>query len=209
MDRNNQTVKWLSGLFFLALVSFVLEVVTDFTIHDRWVSWVQKALSAGIVVCLYCLHPMEGTYRFSAICQAVTVLLSFATLLWGTFLVPALTAAGHTVALAILTLAFKCLFFVIWAFSVLGACLEKRAHSLLVSPKEPAFAVKWRRLFFWQLAFSALFSIGTAVTTALSMRFQWDTATVAPVWAILQLPVRIVQVVYLNYLHKTIRLVRE
>lgn len=209
MERNNQTTKWLSGLFFLSLLGFALGVIKEFTINDNWASWVQKAISAGIVVCLYCLRTMQKNYRFSALCRAVTLLLSLGVLLVGTFLLPILTAAERTDELAIISLFSACLSVVISVFSILGAWLEMRAHGLLVSQEEPALAAKWRKLFLWQLAFSLLYSIGTSVTTALLMSFQWDVATVAPVWTILQLPVKIVRILYLYYLYKTIRIARR
>lgn len=209
MGRNNQTTKWLSGLFFLSLLGFVLGVITEFTNNDNWASWVQKAISAGIVVCLYCLHSAQENYRFSALCRAVSLLLGLGKLLAGTFLAPMLTAAGRADTLAIINLASICLSVVISGISILGAWLEMRAHGLLVSQEEPVLAAKWRKLFLWQLAFSLLYSIGTSVTTALLMSFQWDVATVAPVWVILQLPVRIVRILYLYYLYKTIQIARR
>ena len=208
MEQKDQTSKYLSWLLYIGIASISLNVVKDILVNDSWASWLQLLLNAGIVVCLYLLRPAGNNYRLSALARALTLLLSTVALAISTFLLPELIAAPEKMQLFnLFTRASGILMFLL---SILGLWLEYRAHGMLVSGRDIGFQRKWNNLFFLHLGTALFYSLGTYVAAYLQQLLQWDIATThGLVLAILNLPVKAAYLLYLLYLYRTIRLVRE
>ena len=208
MQQKEQTEKWLLGLLYLGIATISLNVVTDILVNDSWASYLQLILSGGTVVCLYMLHLADKQYRLPALIRAVNLVLNLATLSISAFVMPELITTPEK--LNSINLFMSLLGIVMSILSVLGLWFEYRAHGGLVSGADPAFQRKWTALFFWHLGTSLFYSIGTYVAAYLQQLLRWDiTTTYALVLAILQLPGKVVYLLYLLYLYRTIRLVRE
>jgi hypothetical protein len=208
MEQKEQTAKYLSWLLYIGIASISLNVVKDILVNDSWASWLQLLLNAGIVVCLYLLRPAGNNYRLSALARALTLLLSTVALAINTFLLPELIAAPEKMQLFnLFTRASGILMFLL---STLGLWLEYRAHGMLVSGRDIGFQRKWNNLFFLRLGAALFYSLGTYVAAYFQQLLQWDIATThGLVLAILNLPVKAAYLLYLLYLYRTIRLVRE
>ena len=208
MEQKEQTAKYLSWLLYIGIASISLNVVKDILVNDSWASWLQLLLNAGIVVCLYLLRPAGNNYRLSALARALTLLLRTVALAISTFLLPELIATPEKMQLFnLFTRASGILMFLL---STLGLWLEYRAHGMLVSGRDIGFQRKWNNLFFLHLGAALFYSLGTYVAAYLQQLLQWDIATThGLVLAILNLPVKAAYLLYLLYLYRTIRLVRE
>lgn len=210
MQQKEQTAKWLLGLLYLGIAHLALSVIGDIMRNDLLASWIQLALNAGIVVCLFALRPAQRNYRFAATFRGIAFLLSAAGLLIGSILVRLLASTGKLDQLQELNNYTSLLAIFQMAASLLAVWFENLSHGSLVEEAAPALAKKWRTLFFWQLAASVFYSIGTAVAAPLVMFFQWDiTTTYALILSLLQLPGKALKILYILYLYRTIRLVRE
>lgn len=210
MQQKEQTEKWLLGLLYLGIAHLALSVIGDIMRNDLLTSWVQLALNAGIVVCLFALCPAQRNYRFAATFRGIAFLLSAAGLLIGSILVRLLASTGKLDQLQEVNKYTSLLIIFNMAASLLAIWFETRSHGSLVSEAAPALAKKWYALFFWQLAASVFYSVGTAVAAPLVISFHWDiTTTYALILSLLQLPGKAVQILYFIYLYRTIRLVRE
>ena len=208
MEQKEQTSKYLSGLLYIGIATISLNVVMDILVNDSWASWLQLLLNAGVVVCLYLLRPAGNNYRLSALARALTLLLSTVALAISTFLLPELIATPEKMQLFnMYTWVSGTLMFLL---STLGLWLEYRAHGTLVSGRDIGFQRKWSALFFLHLGAALFYSVGTYVAAYLQQLHQWDIGTTpALIMAILELPRKAVYLLYLLYLYRTIRLVRE
>lgn len=210
MEQKEQTAKWLLGLFWLSIAYLAMSVLGDILRNDYLTSWVQLALNAGMVVCLFSLRPAQHNYRFAAIFHGIVFLLSTAGLLISSILVRLLASTGKLEQLQELNNYTSLLAIFQMAASLLAVWFENLSHGSLVEGAAPALAKKWRTLFFWQLAASVFYSVGTAVAAPLVMFFHWDiTTTYALILSLLQLPGKALKILYILYLHRTIRLIRE
>lgn len=208
MEQKEQTAKYLSWLLYIGIASISLNVVKDILVNDSWASWLQLLLNAGIVVCLYLLRPAGNNYRLSALARALTLLLRTVALAISTFLLPELIEAPEKMQL--FNLFARASGILMFLLSTLGLWLEYRAHGMLVSGRDIGFQRKWNNLFFLRLGAALFYSLGTYVAAYLQQLLQWDIATThGLVLAILNLPVKAAYLLYLLYLYRTIRLVRE
>ena len=208
MEQKEQTTKYLAGLLYLGIASVSLNVITDILVNDGWSFWLQLLLSAGMVACLYLLRSVGSKYLPAALFRAAGLLLNIALQAIGIFWMSRFPDAPETMQLGILIT--RVLGIGASVVSVLGLWFEYRAHGTLVSGGDAALQRKWNTLFFINLGVSLLYSLCTYVAVYLQGLLKWDiSSTYALVLAILQLPGKVVYLLYLLYLYRTIRLVRE
>ena len=208
MEQKEQTTKYLAGLLYLGIASVSLNVITDILVNDGWSFWLQMLLSAGMVACLYLLRSVGSKYLPAALFRAAGLLLNIALQAIGMFWMPRFPDAPETMQLGILIT--RVLGIGASVVSVLGLWFEYRAHGTLVSGGDAALQRKWNTLFFINLGVALFYSLCTYVAVYLQGLLKWDISTTyALVLAILQLPGKVVYLLYLLYLYRTIRLVRE
>lgn len=213
MEQKDQPSKYLSCLLYIGIASISLNVVKDILVNDSWASWLQFVLTGGAALCLYLLTPAGSGYRLASIIQVAYLLLNIAIQAVGSFLIPQFLFSDTMEKTQMLTLLMnvtRVLGIAAAILSILGLWLEYRAHGALVSGADSTFQKKWRTLFFLQLGATLFYSLGTYVAAYLQQLLRWDISTThALVLAILHLPVKAAYLLYLLYLYRTIRLIRE
>ena len=213
MEQKDQTSKYLSWLLYIGIASISLNVVKDILVNDSCASWLQFVLTGGAALCLYLLTPAGSGYRLASIIQVARLLLNIAIQAVGSFLIPQFLFSDTMEKTQMLTLLMnvtRVLGIAAAILSILSLWLEYRAHGALVSGTNRDFQRKWTHLFFISLGAALFYSAGTYVAAYFQQLLQWDIATThGLVLAILNLPVKAAYLLYLLYLYRTIRLVRE
>lgn len=151
-EKKQLPVTWLWGLFYVHLVGCLLSVfalldtVMPFSVGG-WYTWAQRAVSLGIVVCLYLL---SGRYRLAGMARTLGLLCSLLPLGLHTLLqmnVQTYAALSTVLSRASLVLTLIALF------------LEYTAHAAAV----PADKRKWYILLACSLAATLVSSVAIAL----------------------------------------------
>ena len=145
-DSGNNTlcslaVKYLTAIFWLGLVTLIVTLITWLPIPDGWAAWIKRAFNVGTILCLFLLTPVNLRYRKSAFFRTAIFCCTILTLL----------IRNSTFSFLISLISF--------ALSIAAAWHLYRAHAELISGHSEKLARNWRRLFWWELALSALATV--------------------------------------------------
>ena len=181
-----ETAKWLRYLLYCSIATVVLSVITYLPFPDDWATWVQLGLVGGTVFCLFRLEGINPRYRKAAVYRAVYL---------GGILINALLFSSTAILLAASIL------------SIMSVYQEYNAHSDLLAEKDPQLSRKWHSLFTWSIAAAVLAGFGSMVISVITALMGVGAGTiVSVVLAILALPDLIVDIFYLVYLNRTVKL---
>lgn len=187
MKENHQLLeKWLRVLFYLHAVSIINSVISDLTIYDG--TWVGKAITAGVVVCLFQLAPVNGRYRGAAIFRAAMLGCALINPL---VLTPIVVRQGSSEWTSVISTAAVLAVLVLSALSVYQ---EFRGHAEV----EPKLSKNWRGLFIWMLGITVL----SSCVSFIGVQMQLNLSAVGTITAVID---TVLDILYLWYLHQMIR----
>lgn len=184
--RENLPVKWLRYLFYVQIAGIAVSLLGWVSSSEALNVWLGRAVTLGVVVCMYQLSPMDPRYKKSFILRGVMLILTLITYLLhsSTFL---------TLAASVL--------------SILATYQEYHAHSGLVAQQDEQLSGRWSSLFVWEILVSVLTTVLTmAATLILVMGGIGTSAVVAVITVIMKLVSLVLRVLYLVYLNRTAKL---
>lgn len=188
MSENSVPVKWLRSLFYIHFVILGATLSSWLPIQDHWITWFKRILVIGTALCLSQLSLVNAHYRKAALFRII-----------------------HIASLLITSLLFSSSVIILAGaiFSILGTYQEYHAHAQLVAEKEPALSRKWSRFFGWALLVEVLVSfVSSALSVAMTM-LHYDLSHLITFVMIAQsLPRLMVDVFYLIYMNRTVRLLQ-
>ena len=182
--------KWLRVLMYTAIVSLVKSLLGYLPIWpgqlSTWISW---GIMLVMTVTMLLLAPANGRYRTAGILRGVMLACALFTSL----------VMGST----LLTLAAS-------VASIIGIYYEYSGHAELIGDRDSRFSGKWHTLFTWSIIISVLISfISTALAVILVLALpETRVATVlsARVIAILRIPQAIIDIIYIVYIGRMVKL---
>ncbi|MBR5261287.1 MAG: hypothetical protein IKV47_03865 [Oscillospiraceae bacterium] len=142
-------IKYLTILFWLALASLIVTLITWLPIQDRWAVWVKRAFDVGTILCLFLLTPANLRYRKSAFFRTAIFCCTILNLLIGSLLLSSPLLRLSDVLVFILSIGAG------WHLY--------RAHAELIADHSAKMARNWRNLFWWELVLSM---ISTTISVA-------------------------------------------
>lgn len=187
--RWNQ-VRWLLPLFFIHLalsVAFVLSVMGMITASVYvTVEWLLNAASA---VCLFCLTKAHSRFRPAAVLLTVSLIISLLS-----------AQAGAPPLLT--TLSALCV--------MISGIFEFSGHGKIAAQEDFQLAHRWNTLFMFSIGAMFAGAFAFFMTMMLSYLLQPESIFLSLLTVIITyVPDLVVDILYLIYLHKTIRLVKQ
>ena len=182
--------KWLRILLYLQLAAVILAIPNLIPNIGSWVTWIGYGMNALLVYVLLRVSPACGRYRKSAVLKVIylgTVIL--------VMLMPSLGLIG-----SLLTLAGS-------VCGIIASYQEYHGHAEVVTALDEKLAGKWSGLFIWQLVVGILVGLATSAGVIVSM-LSGGSISVELVAVIVSLPALVLQVVYLVYMKRTVRLLQ-
>lgn len=155
-------VKYLTAIFWLGLATLIVTLITWLPIPDGWAAWVKRTFTVGTILCLFLLTPVNLRYRKSALFRTAMFCCTILNLL--TLSSPSLSFLVSLISVAL---------------SIAATWQLYRAHAELISGHSEKLARNWRRLFWWELALSAIamvISVGSSVLVAFLPQTAFDAA---------------------------------
>lgn len=199
----NQKVKWLRLLLCFYVASFAVWALGYLPIFDRLSQWGDILVSAGIILCLFQSSPFSKRYRGAAILKSISLVrMVFYALLPATVLFSMVQMPYYAVVITVIG-------FVELILSWLATYLEHRGHGELIVELDPKLSKKWMVLFLCRLSFAIL---GTVLSYAVGHLYEvlhWGIGVINVVFSVVQFGNKILLMVYLWFLYKTIRLVKQ
>lgn len=187
MVRNGAAIKWLQMWFYIALVSVINSVITVIpAVPATLTAWISRGIMAAMIFCAYKLSSVGERYKKAAVYRAVMLGCTLAVV----FLLKS----------SVLNLAAS-------IFSIMAVYQEYSAHAELIEEQDPKLAGKWHGLFYWGLVAGVLIFFGTMIVAVVASAAEMDIATAAAaIVALLSIPQLIIEVIYLWYLARTIKI---
>lgn len=184
--RENLPVKWLRYLFYVHIASVAVSALGWVSSSSALNVWLGRAVTLGVVVCMYQLAPLNPRYKKSFTLRGVMLILTLITYLL------------HSSML--LTLAASVL-------SILATYQEYHAHSELVAQQDEQLSRRWSSLFIWEIIVSVLTTVLTMAATLIMVMGEIGTsAVVAVITVIMQMVSLVLGILYLVYLNRTAKL---
>ena len=184
-ETNTVAVKWLRYLFYVHIAGIIVSLTT-WLFEGNLAVWLGRAVTLGVVICMYQLSPLNDRYKKSFIFRGVMLILTLITFL--------------LYSSVFLTLAASVL-------SLLATYQEYKAHSELVAAKDAGLSRNWSSLFIWEILVSVATTALTMTATLILVLGEIGTsAVVATITAIMKLVSLVLGVLYLVYLHRTRKL---
>ena len=184
MNENTYSpTKWLQYLLYAGIAA-ALNTILGFLLGDLS-RWLGLAISAAAVYLLFRLVDANERYQKAAI-------FSIVALVAGLFTNVLLTLVGSVC-------------------SIVAQYQEYHAHSELIVERDPRLAGKWRTLFWLQFAVGLVLGLLLSfVSVILVMVSGLETAAATAVLAlVLAVVTLILQVLYLVYLNRTVKLLEN
>lgn len=186
MTDNFAPGKWLRTLFYIHIGLLAATIASWLPIPDQGITWVKRILILATVLCLFRLSPLNPHYHKATIFRGLYIA--------GVLLTPYLFQSF------VITL-------VVSIFSILAAYHTYHGHSRLIACVDADLSQKWSRFFGWALLVEVLTSIGSSILTVAATLMGFSVSSIiSTVMIILTLPRAIVDVCYLIYLNRTVRL---
>lgn len=181
---NENTVKWLQILSYVALVSLLNPVLAMIpALPSGLPLWLSRGIMLAMVLCTYQLRKENGCYQKAALYQAIVLGCNL--------------AVAYLFQSSILTFAASIL-------SIMAVYQEYKGHSELVAALNAKLSAKWHSLFYWGLVVGILLSFGTIIASVLVAVAGMDVdRAVAVIVVVLSIPQVIIDTLYFLYLKKT------
>lgn len=191
--------KWLRFLFYTQAASLAVLIFSAVTGLSAAAAWVGRAVTVGVIVCLFQLFPVNGRYRRSAFfrcaalgCVLLNILLDtvIARLDSWRFLGTVLTLTGSVC-------------FIIAAYQ------EYHAHCDVAATPDQKLSGHWRSLFTWQAAVTVIAVLGSMMAEWLVVFLPIETAILTFVISVMLTGMEIlIQGIYLMYLNRIAHIFR-
>lgn len=179
--------KWLRFLLYIQLAGIVLAICNLIPGINRLTTWLSYLLNAGMVCALLMLSPACIRYRKSAICRVINL----------SSLILAVIIKNLGLLGAIITLAGS-------VCGIIASYQEYHGHGEMVSQADQKLERQWGSLFIWQMIVGVLLGVGTTAGVVVST-ISGGAVSVDAVVAVVALPSIALQVVYLIYLNRTLK----
>lgn len=179
-------IKWLTYLLYLHVASLVLAVINSVAGQGSFTQWISWAVSIGAIVCMYRLREVNPRYQKAALFQGIS--------LGGSLLV---TLGGGLGLLG--TVASVC--------GIVATYQEYHGHSELVAGTDERLSRQWSGLFLWSLVLGLISGFVSTAAVTIGVLAQADTALLTTLAvALVLLAGAVVEVLYLRYMNRTLRL---
>lgn len=204
-SRSELPMNWLRLLFCFHAASLAVSVISNLLSNDDWLSWVSRVIMAGIIICLFQLSPANLRYRRSAILGAVRLILTLIILL---VLSPAYarlmvlnpeSANLLSPVITILNAAELVLHY-------LATYQEYHGHADMTAEADPRLSKNWLSLYIWALIFVVLSTVASLMVIRLFEMAEITAAAVNIFNRIMLVIEKILELLYLWYLYRMIRL---
>lgn len=192
-------VQLLRILFYIQAAGLALSVLDSLLSNDGWIDWINILLMIGTVFCLILLTPSNTRYckagMFRAV-QLLCLLFNMVASAWAFYLVRNSGTVPETSVLS-------------WIASLAALAMNWisnyylfTAHADLVAPEDLVLSQKWRQLF--------LILVVAALLTGLLSYILATAAPKAPffLYTLIMLPEKILALIALLYLRRTIKIVQ-
>lgn len=207
-DRRDVLVKWLRILLYLNVASLALSLLGFLPIKRDWITWPSRALTAGVIYSMLCMGMFHSRYKTAAIFRAVqfsitliTSLVFIALLKWGVktdnfeWQRPYNTISAITGSVALV-------------LGWIGTYQLYHAHADVVAEKSPMLEKKWRS-FFWVSLGIGLATSAASYLLALAYDSLIGNSGVVLSTIVNNLPTKIITLICVIYLHRTIGALEE
>lgn len=203
-ERRDATLKWLRILFYLELASLVLSLLGYLPIKKDWINWPARALTAGMLYCMFCMGVFSNRYKIAAIFRTVPFAYSLISAVVTIFMARWVATTGNYPSLQIYNTVSTLIGSVVLVLGWIGTYQFYHANADLVAEKSPTLEKKWHN-FFW-----LTLGIGLATSTAsYLLAFAMDAlaagyrgAVVSNV--VISLSTKIISLIRVIYLYRTI-----
>lgn len=203
-ERRDTPLKWLRILFYLELASLALSLLGYLPIKIDWINWPARALTAGMLYCMFCMGVFYNRYKTAAIFRTVPFAYSLISAIVTIMMARWVATNGNHPSLQIYNTISTLIGSVVLVLGWIGTYQFYHANADLVAEKSPTLEKKWRN-FFW-----LTLGIGLATSTAsYLLAFAMDAlnagyrgAVVSNV--VINLPTKIISLICVIYLYRTI-----
>lgn len=190
--------KWLPILLYVQCTGMVISALALLLPLGSWTTWISYILTIATFSVLFQLAPACRRYRKSAVFQCISLILLILNALivfnGGTSVVASLIGSVFSIAASVCTL--------------IAAYQEYYGHADVIRELDGKLSQRWRSLFVWQIVVGVVIGLGSTIVAVISMMIGTaDIATVAVV--IVSLAGVALRIVYLLYLGKTIKLLKD
>ncbi len=188
--KTSLAAKWLQVILYIGIASIVNSLVTVIpSLPDAVSTCISRAIMAAMIFCTYRLSVVNEHYGKAAKYRAVMLGCTLAT--------------AYLFSSTVLT-------FVASIFSLMSVYQEYSGHAELIKETNPKLSGKWHSLFYWGFVAGILVSMGTLSATVLIAAAGQDILSAVPwIVAALSVPQIIIEIIYIGYLKKTIRIVAD
>ncbi len=188
--KTSLAAKWLQVILYIGIASIVNSLVTVIpSLPDAVSTCISRAIMAAMIFCTYRLSAVNEHYGKAAKYRAVMLGCTLAT--------------AYLFRSTVLT-------FVASIFSLMSVYQEYSGHAELIKETNPKLSGKWHSLFYWGFVAGILVSMGTLSATVLIAAAGQDILSAVPwIVAALSVPQIIIEIIYIGYLKKTIRIVAD
>ena len=154
---------WLRFFFYGEIGCFLLSLLHYLPINTNWVSWPQRMLTLGIILCLFQLTKCSPRYQKSAIARSVQLGMTLLSAALGAYLLQQMFASTIFVTPTYLNILSGIIGLIAMAASWIATYQLYFAHGEMLEEKDPALAKKWRILFPISLCVSLLTSFASSL----------------------------------------------
>lgn len=182
--------KWLRFLLYIQMAGMVLAILNLIPGINRLMTWLSYFLNAGMLYALFMMAPACIRYRKSAVYRAINL----------SCLILVLIIKNLGLFGSIITLAGS-------VCGIIASYQEYHGHGEIVKEADQKLQSKWNSLFIWQMIVGVLLGVGTTVGVVISM-VSGGAISVDVVVAVISLPSIVLQVVYLVYLNRTLKVLQ-
>ena len=182
--------RWLRILLYIQLAAVVLVIPNLIPAVSQWLQWFGYLLNAGVVYILFRLSPVCIRYRKCAVLKIIHI----------ASLILAVVLADLGILISLITLAGS-------VCGIIASYQEYHGHAEVVKQADEKLSDRWSSLFIWQIVVGVVVGVGTTAGTLISMLSGGEVSEKLIV-GVIALPSIILQIVYLTYLNRTIKVMQ-
>ena len=182
--------KWLRFLLYLQMAGIVMAILNLIPGVSGWTTWLSYFFNAGMLYALFMMAPSCIRYRKSAVYRAINLIsLIFVLILKNLGLLGSVITLAGSVC------------------GIIASYQEYHGHGEVVKEADQKLEGQWRSLFIWQMIVGVVLGVGTAAGVIISAVSGGAISTDVGV-AVISLPSIVLQVVYLVYLNRTLKVLQ-
>ena len=204
MEERNASIKWLRILFYLEIAILVKSLLGFLPINKDWINWPGRALTAGVIYCMFCMGIIYSRYKTAAILGAIQFVINLLSAIATTVLARFVAKTGNVEILPIFNTCSTLIGTVALVLGWIGRYQLYHAHGDLVAEKSSVLEKKWRN-FFWLSLGIGLVTSGASYLLA----YVFDSLMTGYTGVVLStvinnLSAKIVSLICVIYLYRTI-----